>query len=83
LVAGLVLGIIYGAGILIHKARAGHMGPRERFLLSLFLCPCHTVIEDTLLFVVVGGQGAWILWPRLLVAVLATALLSRFLPREG
>ncbi|MDW7711888.1 MAG: hypothetical protein SCH98_15595 [Deferrisomatales bacterium] len=82
LVAGLILGIVYGAGILIQEARSGRMSPREVFLLALFLCTCHAVIEDTLLFVVVGGDALWILGPRLVLAVGVTALLARFLPRE-
>ncbi len=82
LAAGVILGIVYGAGVLIQEARAGRMSPRELFLLALFLCTCHAVIEDTLLFVVVGGDALWMLGPRLVLAVAATGLFARFLPRE-
>ncbi len=81
LMAGIVLGIVYGAGILIQESRSGRMSSREVFLLALFLCTCHAVIEDTLLFVVFGGDALWMLAPRLLLAVSATALLARFLKR--
>ena len=83
LATGIVLGIVYGAGILIHEAREGKMSKREVFLLSLFLCTCHAVFEDTLLFVVVGGDALWILVPRIILAVLATAVLGRFLSRSS
>ncbi len=79
LLAGIVLGILYGAGILIQEARSGRMSPRELFLMTFFLCTCHAVIEDTLLFVVVGGDALWILGPRIVLAVAATALLARLL----
>ncbi|MEW6487460.1 MAG: nucleoside recognition protein [Thermodesulfobacteriota bacterium] len=82
LLAGLVLGIVYGAGVLIQESRSGQMSSREVFLLSLFLCTCHAVVEDTLLFVVVGGDALWILGPRILLAVAATAVLARVLPAE-
>ncbi len=80
LVAGLVLGIVYGAGVLIEEARAGSMSRREVFLLALFLCTCHAVIEDTLLFVVMGADALWVLGPRVALAVGATAGLARLLP---
>ena len=77
LAAGIVLGIMYGAGILVQESRAGRMSPREVFLLAFFLGTCHAVIEDTLLFVVIGGNGWWILVPRVSLAVVATAALAR------
>lgn len=83
LAAGLVLGIVYGAGVLIEEARGGAMTRREVFLLSLFLCTCHAVIEDTLLFVVMGGDPLWILGPRIVLAVGVTAGLARLLPRPA
>ncbi len=82
LAAGLVLGIVYGAGILIQEAREGRMTSRELFLLALFLCTCHGVIEDTLLFVVLGGDPLWMLGPRIVLAVVATGALAR-LPARG
>lgn len=83
LVAGLVLGIVYGAGVLIEEARAGAMSRREVFLLALFLCTCHAVIEDTLLFVVMGADPLWVLGPRIALAVGATAGLAKLLPARA
>lgn len=82
LAAGVVLGIVYGAGILIQEAREGRMTRRELFRLGLFLSTCHAVIEDTLLFVVVGADPFWLLLPRIFLAFAATALLAR-LPRRA
>ncbi|RMG88197.1 MAG: nucleoside recognition protein [Candidatus Dadabacteria bacterium] len=83
LAAGVFLGIVYGAGILIQESRSGRMSAREIFLLSLFLCTCHAVVEDTLLFAVLGGHGGWILGPRVILAVAGCALLGRLLPARG
>jgi nucleoside recognition protein len=57
LVAGFFLGIIYGAGIIIPIADEKKIGPEELHSLMLFLCTCHAIIEDTLLFALAGSNG--------------------------
>jgi Fe2+ transport system protein B len=77
LFTGMFLGISYGAGITIRVMQEKKIPRRELFLLGLFLCACHGVIEDTLIFVVLGGNG-WVLFgARLLLAVTITVLLAR------
>ena len=83
LAAGVVLGIVYGAGVMIPDVRSGRVPPRQAFLLALFLSTCHAVIEDTLLFAVLGGRAPWILGPRLALALILTSLLARVLSRLG
>ncbi len=65
LFTGVFLGIAYGAGIIIRSAAAGQMDRRELFLTGLFLATCHAVIEDVLIFVVLGGDGVVMLGLRL------------------
>ena len=76
LFTGIFLGIAYGAGIIIRAAATGRMDRRELFLTGLFLATCHAVIEDVLLFVVLGGDGIVMLGVRLALAVLLTGLLA-------
>jgi len=78
LFTGIFLGIAYGAGIIIRSAAAGQMTRRELFLTGLFLATCHAVIEDVLIFVVLGGDAAVMLGMRLALAILLTSLLARF-----
>ncbi|PLX42612.1 MAG: hypothetical protein C0609_09345 [Deltaproteobacteria bacterium] len=80
--AGLFLGIVYGAGVLINEGRSGTSSRRELFILAFFLSVCHAVIEDTLLFVVIGGSTLGILGPRIILALIATWLLAKLLPLE-
>lgn len=68
MVSGIFLGIAYGGGILIEEAKNKKINPDELFLVSLFLSTCHAVLEDTLIFVVVGGKFWWILGPRIILA---------------
>jgi len=78
LFTGIFLGIAYGAGIIIKVAREKRLPPRELFLMGLFLATCHAVVEDTLIFVAIGGNGWQMLGIRIVLAVLMTALLARF-----
>jgi hypothetical protein len=78
LFTGIFLGIAYGAGIIIRSAAAGQMTRRELFLTGLFLATCHAVIEDVLIFVVLGGDAVVMLGMRLALAILLTSLLARF-----
>jgi hypothetical protein len=76
LFTGIFLGIAYGAGILIRIAQEKRLPRRELFLLGLFLATCHAVVEDTLVFVVIGGNGWVMLGMRLLVAMLLVVTLA-------
>jgi len=77
LFTGIFLGIAYGAGIIIRVAQQKGLPARELFLMGLFLATCHSVIEDVLIFVVIGGNGPAILGVRLGLAVLLTGLMAR------
>lgn len=78
LFTGIFLGIAYGAGIIIRVAQEKGLPRRELFLMGLFLATCHAVVEDTLVFVVIGGNPWLMLGIRLLLAVGLTSLLARF-----
>jgi len=77
LFTGIFLGIAYGAGIIIRVARQKNLPGRELFLMGLFLATCHSVVEDILIFVVIGGNGFAILGVRLGLAVFLTGLTAR------
>ena len=86
LAAGFFLGIAYGAGIIIPIAAARRIGAREIQGLALFLCTCHALVEDTLLFALVGARGplevlgrmGLLAAVRLALAVTITAAHARF-----
>jgi len=83
LFTGIFLGIAYGAGIIIKVAREKRLPPRELFLMGLFLATCHAVVEDTLIFVAIGGNGWQMLGIRIVLAIVMTWLLARFWNRPG
>ena len=59
IITGLILGITYGAGILIDESRKGHLSKIDIFYIGTFLMIAHAIIEDTLLFVIFGAN-AWV-----------------------
>ncbi|MBV1789184.1 hypothetical protein KQ940_14090 [Marinobacterium sp. D7] len=76
-VIGTVLGLTFGAGLLIREARSGRISQRDIFLTLSFLGLCHSLIEDTLLIMLLGADLSAILWARLAFAILAIAILAR------
>jgi len=74
IVVGLVLGITYGAGILLHEAKTGALTKVDIFYIATFLMICHSVIEDVLLFVLFGANGFVVVVIRLLLAILLSVV---------
>jgi hypothetical protein len=83
LFTGIFLGIAYGAGIIIRVSQEKGLPRRELFLMGLFLATCHAVVEDTLIFVVLGANGWTMLGVRIFIAVGLTALLARLWRKRG
>ena len=78
LAVGIIFGISYGAGVLIKSSEDGEIDSRSLFIISIFLAACHAIVEDTLLFVAVGANGVIIVLMRVVIAFIATIVISRF-----
>lgn len=78
LLIGLTFGLAYGAGVIIDSVKQGYLSWRDLFLINVFLILCHSVFEDTALFVAVGADGTFILVSRIILAVVVTFILSRW-----
>ena len=77
LVTGIVIGITYGAGVIIHSIRSADIGKGEAFLILLYLSVCHAIIEDTLIFVVIGANGIVLASVRFVLATILTYLVYK------
>ncbi|MEW6047619.1 MAG: nucleoside recognition domain-containing protein, partial [Bacillota bacterium] len=76
ILAGLFLGLVYGAGVIIDRMNKGKVSQREAWSMFLFLAACHSVLEDPFVFAAVG-VGPQILLPvRLGAGVLVLAGLA-------
>ena len=77
LITGIVIGLTYGAGVIIHSIRSSDLKKGEAFLILLYLSVCHAMIEDTLIFVVIGGNGLILVGARFFLATLLTCAAYR------
>lgn len=80
---GFTLGLTYGGGLIIREAKSGSMSHRDVFFSLGFMGICHSMVEDTVLMVAIGGDIFGILVLRTAFCILFVALLVRltqFLP---
>ncbi len=75
---GITLGLSFGGGLLIKEANAGHVSKQDIFSSMGLLALCHSIIEDTLLVMLLGAHISGALWFRIAFALIAIALLSRW-----
>ena len=75
---GALLGLSFGGGLIIKEARAGHLPARDIVLSLSFMALCHSLIEDTLFMIALGGDVSGLLVGRFIFAVVVTSILARF-----
>lgn len=75
LTIGIILGITYGAGILISEVESGKIKDEDIFYIGTFLMICHAVIEDTLLFVIFGADFTMAVVIRTISAIIISYIL--------
>ncbi len=62
------LGLAYGAAVIVERAEAGDLPAEDGELLHRSIAVCHSLLEDTLLWVAVGAWALWITLPRVALA---------------
>ena len=80
-VVALLLGISYGGGLIIQEAKSNRISPKDIFFSLTFLGICHSLIEDTLLLFMVGGDLSGLLWARCLYAFFFLFFLVRIMAK--
>jgi hypothetical protein len=76
-IIGITLGLALGGGLVIQEAKSGRMGRREVFFSLALMCIFHSLIEDTLVMMLMGGSLTGLLWARLLFAIAVIFILVR------
>ncbi len=82
LVTGIIIGLTYGAGVIIHSIRSTDIGKREAFLILLYLSVCHAIIEDTLIFVVIGANALVLVVARFFLATALTYIAYKMIGKR-
>ena len=76
LVAGLVVGLAFGAGLMIQAVEEDGVSKKDATLCFIFLVACHAVVEDTLIFVPLGIPVLPLLIIRVITAFLLTVIVA-------
>ncbi|TNC81564.1 MAG: hypothetical protein C9356_08205 [Oleiphilus sp.] len=76
-IVGLMLGLSFGAGLLIDEARSGRVSKRDIKVVACFLGLCHSIVEDTLLIMLLGAHVVPLLFGRLLFSCIVIWLICK------
>lgn len=78
---GVTLGISYGGALLINEAQAGHIKPRDVLFSISLLGLSHSLIEDTLLMMLIGADLSGILLGRVIFTLVIIFVMVRLVQR--
>ncbi|MGL5683366.1 MAG: nucleoside recognition domain-containing protein [Marinifilaceae bacterium] len=67
---GNTLGLAYGSAVMLDYTAQGKLTQRDSQLLNHHLALSHSLLEDPMLFVAVGCPLAWMLFPRIILAII-------------
>jgi len=80
-IIGMNLGLTYGGGLLIAEAKKGELSKREIFGAISLISICHSLIEDTLLVMLLGADISGALYLRLVFAFIVIGVGIRLVAR--
>src|SRR5574344_1323108 len=78
LLVGILAGLTYGAGAIIASYNNHDMSKKDVCLVCSFLCICHGILEDTILFASIGAKWWIMVLVRVSVAIIVT-LITRYI----
>lgn len=76
LVAGLTIGLAYGAGVMIKAVQEDGVSKKDATLAFIFLVACHAVVEDTLIFIPLGIPILPLFLIRITTAIVLTMVVA-------
>jgi hypothetical protein len=77
-----IVGLAYGAAILIEHRKENKITAREADLLNHHIAISHSLLEDTSLFLAIGAGLGWITLPRIVLAIIVVWVLRRVCHRS-
>ncbi|MBN1848535.1 MAG: hypothetical protein JW932_08110 [Deltaproteobacteria bacterium] len=80
-IIGMTMGIGYGGGLIIREAQSGRLSKKDIFFSLSFMGLMHSMIEDTLLMLLLGGHISGVLIFRFLFAMLVIFVMVKFMRR--
>ena len=76
-IIGITLGLSFGGGLIINEAKKGDIPARDVFSTIILLSLLHSLIEDTLLIMLLGADFTSIFWGRLLFVMVFVGIFMR------
>ncbi len=76
-IVGLTMGLAFGGALIIREVRTGRIPPKDVFFSLTLMGIAHSLIEDTLLMLLLGAHLSGILWARLIFALIVVFLLYK------
>ncbi|MFZ1985443.1 MAG: nucleoside recognition domain-containing protein [Desulfatitalea sp.] len=64
-----ILGLAYGSAVMIEAVERKEISAVDANRLNYHIAINHSLLEDTLLFVAIGVPAAWIIFPRIVLAI--------------
>lgn len=80
-IVGMTLGLAYGGGLIIQEANSNRIGKRDIFFSLALMGLSHSLIEDTLLTVILGGDISGAFWGRIVFSFICVFVLVRWISR--
>ena len=77
LVVAMLFGLTYGSGLIINHVRTGQVSAREAKVIGTFMAIAHALVEDTIIFLVLGAPLLLLLVPRLVLAFAMAYIVSK------
>jgi len=77
-IIGLTLGVVYGGAMIINESKSSEINKRDIFYCLALMGLCHSLIEDTILMMAIGGHYSGILIARLFFSFLIIWALVKF-----
>ena len=78
---GVVLGLTYGGGLLVADAKSGTIKEKDVFLSIILLTLVHSLIEDTILLLLIGANFSIIMFGRLAFSLIVVIILANITHR--
>jgi hypothetical protein len=78
-IIGMMLGLSYGGGLIIQEARSGQLQNRDIYFSLALMGLSHSLVEDTLLMMVLGGDLSGILFGRVFFSLLIMFIMVKLM----
>lgn len=65
------IGLAYGGAIIVEEIAKGEITEKEASLLNISISQTHSLLEDTILFIVIGVGAWWLILPRLTLSIIS------------